>query len=715
MKKIAKRVVPLSICTALFLGVNIHAEEQTVRLDEVSVMSESSSEVTEGTDSYTTKSMNTATRMNMSIKETPQSIVVVTNQQIQDQGLETITDVVNSITGITAKTFDSERQGYSARGFDITNYQIDGVATSWTAGWSGGETSQDLTIYDRVEVLRGANGLISGAGNPSAAINLIRKHANSKEFVGSLKLDGGTWNKYGGTLDIQTPLTQNGKVRARIAGTYQKKESFVDYYENKKTVLYGIVDMDITDATLLSIGASYQKNDPTASMWGGLPSWYSDGTKTNWDRKTTTAPKWSYWGSETNTYFTTLEHYFLNDIKFYASLSHSENTADAKLFYMYGTPDKNTGIGLGGSAGWYDVNREQDNIDIYTSIPFSFNGLKQEIVAGLMYNEQDLETYSKAGVGLSPIGNFYNWDGSYNEPTWGNKSLSQQGTTKQTGVYLVGRFSILDDLKLILGSRLTNWEIDMFSNGTNYGYKHDDIITPYAGLVYDLDKNHSVYVSYTDIFNPQDNQDKNGKFLDPIEGKNYETGIKGEYFDGKLNTSLSIFRIEQDNLAQNDPSGAFVPGTTTLASVAAEGTVSKGYEIDINGQITDNWDMSFGWSQFEAKDVNNDKVNTRHPRKTAKIYTRYKFDKLSIGGGINWESKTFTNVTNPVTSKEEKLSQDAYSIVNMMMKYELSKVLTAQLNINNIFDKTYYSNVGFYNQLAYGDSRNMTVSLKYNF
>lgn len=692
----------------------IKASHDVSTLNAISI-SASQDATTEGTNSYTTKSMNTATRMNLSIKETPQSVVVVTQQHIEDQKLETITDAIKNITGVSATTLDSERQGYSARGFDIDNYQIDGVPTTWDSGWSGGETSQDLAIYDRVEVVRGANGLISGAGNPSAAINMVRKHATSHEFKGSIEGEVGRWDKYGTTIDMQSPVNEDKTIRARVVGKYQESDSFIDLYENKRNVFYGIVDVDITDDTLFSTGFSYQKNNPTASMWGGLPSWYSDGSKTNLSRSSNVAPTWSSWESEMQTYFSSIEHYFANNIKLYGSYSHSKNTADAKLFYMYGQLDKTTGLGLGGSAGWYDVTREQDNVDIYTSIPFELGGLDHEFVAGVMYNEQTLEAYSRfATNAMDPVGNFYEWDGSYAEPIWGDSSLSTKGKTKQLGGYAAGKFSLTEQLKLIAGTRISNWETDVYSYGSNYSYDHSNVITPYAGLVYDVDANHAVYASYTEIFQPQNYRDKTGGYLDPIEGVNYEAGVKGEYFDGKLNATLSVFRIEQDNVAQPDGTH-FVPGTTDQAYYGASGTVSKGYEIDINGEITEGWRLSLGWSQFEAKDADEVKVNTIYPRKSAKIYSTYTFGKFTLGGGVNWQSETYTATTNPITGNPDKISQNEYALVNLMGRYKVSKDLSLQVNINNLFDKEYYTNVGFYDQVFYGEPLNVIASVKYTF
>jgi len=699
MKK--NKVIGLSLATILALQVGVFAQSEEKQnmnsLESVDVIASD-----EDIESYTVKSMNTATRLNLSMKDTPQSVSVITSQQIADRGFESIGDIVNSATGLSVNRSDTERQSFSARGFSISNYQIDGISSTFNGGYSSGESQQDLTIYDRVEVLRGANGLISGAGDPSAAINLIKKRANSKEFEGTASVEVGSWNKYKANVDVSSAITEDGKIRARFAASLENKESFEDFYEKEKKVFYGIVEADLTDNTKLSLGASYQDNDPKASMWGGLPSVFSDGTKTNWDSSKTTAPKWTYWASKNKNYFVDLEHYFDNDIKVFASYSKTENTAESKLLYLYGSLDKTTGLGMGGSGYTGDFSREQDNVDIYASIPFELAGLNHEVLAGMIYNKQNFESYAGSGS-IPSIGNFYEWDGNIEEPAFSNKELKQKLETKQLGTYLVGKFSLQENLKLITGARLTSYEKDEEVNNLNY--KHDNIVTPYAGIVYNLNNDYSLYASYTDIFKPQDSRDSNGNYLDPVEGKSYEAGIKAEFFDDKLNASFSIFKIEQDQLAQNDPSGVFIPGTTSVASVAAEGTTSEGFEIELNGEITDYWNITAGYAQFIARDADKNDVNSYQPRKTFKLFTKYTLEKLSLGAGLNWQTST----------EQRDVSQDAYSLVDVMANYKIQKDLSLQLNINNLFDKEYYSNVGFYNQIAIGSPRNYTASLKYSF
>lgn len=690
------------------------SEKDSVTLAPVQVSATSIGDTTEGTNSYTTGSMNTATRLGLSIRETPQSVSVITRQMIEDMQLDSLTDVINTVNGVTSTNQDSSRNSFSARGFDITNYQIDGVPTTWEGGYSAGESQIDTVLYDRIEVVRGANGLISGAGNPSAAINLVRKKADSKEFVGQASISAGSWDRYQGTVDISTPLNEAGTVRGRVVGSYLDERSYVDLLENEKTVFYGTLAADLTDSTRLNIGISQQQNKPTGSTWGGLPAWFSDGSRTDWSRSKTVGTDWTKWASEMTNYFANVEHQFASGASIHAAYSKSVSDGDMKLLWRREAPDRQTGEGMIASVSRYDNEREQDNIDIYGNLPFALLGRDHEMTVGLMHSKQDFLANRIYPSNVEPsLGNFYEWDGSYPEPQWGEKTPYVSHKNEQLGGYAVARMSIADPLTLIVGSRITNWKMEgMKWNGELYKFDHQ-VVTPYAGLIYKINDVYSTYASYTDIFNPQNSQDRNGNFLDPLEGKNYEAGIKAEYMQGRVNATLSVFRIEQDNLAQAD-TGFFIPGTTNQASYAAEGTTSKGFEVEVSGAITENWNLLVGWSQFQAEDADGTAVNTEYPRRTATLFTTYHMNQLTLGGGVNWESSNYTWATNPL-GQTEKLKQDSYALVRLMAKYQVTPALSAQLNINNLFDEKYYTNIGFYSQLAYGAPRNANLTLKYDF
>lgn len=712
------RTIPLLLALATPALSSAQDTGREIVLPVVAVSGQGLGEATEGTGSYTTGKSRTATPLSLSLRETPQSVSVVTQQRIEDQGLSSITDALNNVTGISVHQYETSRAQFTARGFDVNALMIDGTPTTWDQSWSSGEIMTSLAIYDRVEVVRGATGLTTGAGDPSAAVNLVRKRATSKEFTGTAEVGVGSWNERRAMFDIATPLNEAKTFRARVVGEHAASDSWVDNLSNKRQTLFATFEADLTPNTVLSAGISHQENDPKGSMWGGLPVWYSDGTRTDWSRSKTTSADWVRWNSIYENYFAALEHQFDNGWKMKASYNLGDRKADSYLLYVYNAPDRTTGLGMSTWPGSYLVHTKQEDIGLQANGPFTLLGRTHELALGYSHSRQDFASDSRAG-GFGAAPNFNTWDGSYPEPTWGSLSYYGQSTTKQDAVYGTARFSLADPLKLIVGARLTHYEQSGdTASGSPYSMKVNHQVTPYAGVVYDINDTFSAYTSYTDIFQPQQKRDLSGKYLDPVVGKSTEIGIKGAFFGDRLNASAAVFKIVQDNLAQS--TGLIIPGTTPpeTAYRAAEGTTSKGFEFDLSGELTPQWSVSAGYTQFRATDADGADVNAIYPRKLLRLFTSYRLQGelagLTLGGGVNWQSKTYTDATNPL-GNIERIEQEAYALVNLMARYEFSKQLSAQLNINNVFDKKYFAMFDAYSQMTYGAPRNATLKMTYKF
>lgn len=663
---------------------------------------------TEGTGSFTTRASASATGMSLSLRETPQSVSVMTRQRMEDQNLNSLDEVLSNTTGVYVFGEDTDRTDFYSRGFYINNVQYDGVPTSIGLSMFG-ESSNDSIIYDRIEVVRGATGLMTGPGNPSASINLVRKRANSKELTGTVALGAGSWNQYRASVDLSTPINSDGSVRGRVIAMGQQKDSYMDLYHAKKQVFYGVIDADLGANTTLSVGADYQQNRPDGSTWGGLPAIFSDGTPTNWRTSKTTAADWTRWDTTNTTVFSTLEHRFESGWNARANFMHRESKYDAKLLYLYGAPDRITGKGMGTLPGYFNSNFKQDTLDVQATGPFDLFGRKHEMVVGLTGSRSTQRDYNHTRDSVSPgVGNFYDWDGSYPEPVWGKQNLTVRDKIEQRAVYTAGRFSLADPLTLIVGGRYTDWKSDALTQK-----RDEQVFTPYAGLVYDINETYSAYASYTDIFLPQSNRDRTGKYLDPVTGKNYELGIKGEYLEGRVNASLAVFTVKQNNVAQAD-SGFFVPGTTDQAYTAAQGVTTRGIEGEVSGQITPGWNMTLGATLTSSKDADRDTVNTDTPRAFVRLFTTYRlpgqFDKLTVGGGVNWQSSTYK--LHDTDTKSVRVKQNAFSLVNLMARYEFNPSLSAQLNVNNVFNKQYATNLS---QLYFGAPRNVFLSMNAKF
>lgn len=696
----------------------LHAAEETTQnnaeplvLPTLKFTANQLGEITENSGVYTPGSIATATRLVLKPKENPQTISVITRQEMDDFNLNSIDDVMRHTPGVSVVTYDSERTEYYSRGFAIQNFQYDGIPMNRDSAYSAGNTLSDMAIYDRIEVLKGATGLLTGVGDPGATINLIRKKP-TKDFQGNVSLGLGTWNNYRGQIDLSGPLNETGSIRARGVAAYQDKESQLDRYERKTPVFYGILEADLTDNTLLTVGADYQDNKPKGSTWGGIPIYNSAGQFNKMPRGFNNGANWSNWEQYTRTIFSTLEHKFDNDWVAKIQLNHQINGYDAQLGAAAGGhPNPSTGTGVSMWAGNYKGETKSDAADIYATGPFQLFGREHELVVGASISES---TWKNNGYGTptdykTSVDQYYQWNGNVAEPDWqrGNH-WSNNETTKQNGFYLTSRLNLHDDLKVILGGRIANYK----SEET----KESGIFIPYVGAVYDLNDQYSVYASYSTIFKPQSAQNPNGKTLDPLEGENYEAGIKGEFFDGRLNASLAYYQLKQDNFAKEIPNVLTPSGG--VASEALQGVKTKGAELEVTGEIRPGWNLHAGFNHKISKQ-DGIKQSTLTPENEFSLYTSYKLnqwvDGLTIGGGARWQDKTWGDVTNPLYKDPVKHVVSDYWLFDAMANYEVNDQLSVSFNVNNLLDEKYYTIFSWYSTYTWGEGRNYNLGLKYKF
>ncbi|WP_200176901.1 TonB-dependent siderophore receptor [Ectothiorhodospira shaposhnikovii] len=580
-------------------ALQVAKEDDVITLTPVTVTANQLGGVTEGTGTYTPGAIATATRLVLTPRETPQSISVVTRQEMDDFALTSIDKVMEHTPGVSIVTYDSERTVYFARGFAINNFQYDGIPMERDSGYSAGNTLSDMAIYDRVEVLKGATGLLTGSGDPGATINLIRKKP-THEFQGHVSVGTGTWNNYRTEVDVSGPLNAEGTVRGRAVAAYQDRESHMDGYRRKTPVFYGILETDLSPGTLLTIGADYQDNKPTRSTWGGIPIYDTEGNFNKRSRSFNNGAKWSGWEQYTRTAFATLEHYFDNDWVAKLQLNHQVNGYDAPLGAVGGgNPDPTDGSGTSMWVGRYVGKTRANAADFYASGPFDLFGRKHELVlGGSISNRRWTNKGDGPNIGYpTSVGNFYEWNGNVPQPNWNDPAAwhgENDETTREKGVYSTARWNLRDDLKLITGVRLSSYKRESM--------KESGVAVPYLGLVYDLNDTYSAYGSYTGIFKPQNNRDESGSTLDPLEGINMELGLKGTFFGGRLNASAAIFQLEQDNFAE--ATGGLTPDGGT-AYRAISGVKSEGYELELSGQLNAYWNVhasySHGVSRHQVK------------------------------------------------------------------------------------------------------------------
>ncbi|ELY3802641.1 ferric-rhodotorulic acid/ferric-coprogen receptor FhuE [Cronobacter sakazakii] len=715
-------LLALSIASALAVPAVYAASAAS---DTIVVDAAADSGTPDESQDYSVKTTTSGTKMLLVPRDIPQSVSVISQQRMQDQQLTTIEDVLENTTGVTASRIDTSRTNFFARGFYISNFAYEDMPTFLDNRWNFGDTAGDTAIYDKIEIVRGAAGLMSGTGNPSAYVNMVRKHADSQTFKGNVSATYGSWDKQRYVMDVQSPLVESGKVRGRVVAGYQDNDSFVERNHYRKKFIYGVVDADITESTLLSLGYDYQKSEEDSPTWGGFPSLYSDGSRTHFRRGFNTAADWAYSDLDSTKIFANLTQRFNNGWEAKVNAMHAETNFDNRMMYIDGFPDKTTGrynaaLWQGAWGGWNVGERKQDSVDAFVRGGYELAGRQHEMMFGGSYSRQrnnyDNSYPVNDNSGLMDVGNIHDYDGNtVANPTWSSFALYQRDVIRQKSIYAATRLSLADPLHLILGARYTEWNAKY-----NLERKPDEIrrskaddVTPYAGLIYDIDDTWSAYASYTSIFQPSGQRDVNSEFLDPTTGKAYEAGLKADWFNTRLTASLAVFRIEQDNVALN--TGVIIPGSGgQTAYKSVDGTVSKGVELELNGALTDNWQLTFGASRYVAEAGDGVAVNPDQPRTTMKLFTRYQLPTLpalTVGGGARWQTKTWQDIVGP--NGDTRISQNGYTVVDLFTRYQATKNLAVQANLNNVFDKAYYDYLGTYG--VYGAPRNFSVTASYSF
>lgn len=710
----ALRRQPLALAVALACLSSPALAEDAQQLPTVVVSDSALGAVTEGTDSYTTGETASATKLKLSLRETPQSVSVVTRTRMDDFGLDNANKVLASTPGVNVEEVETDRTYYTARGFDISNFLVDGVGLPFAYGNVVGDI--DTVIYDRIEVLRGANALMMGSGEPSATVNFVLKRPTESLQAG-VNLGLGSWDNHRAEADLSGPLNSSGTLRGRVVAAYQDKASHLDRYFLEKSVFLGVLEAELEGGMTVTAGHSWQKNGANSPLWGALPLYRTDGSFTDYKRSTSTASDWSYWNGEFSRSFLEFAQDMGGDWQAKLSLAQLKKTTRSKLFYVYGTPNPTTpGSDLFSYPSRYDYDDEHYVADLHATGPFQLLGRQHELVLGFDFNKSQIADQSLYGQGIgTEIPPLESWNGQYPEPAFNAAVAGSSWDDEQRSLYATTRLSLADRLSAIVGARLSTLHSDGMSYGTAKSNGQSDVLTPYTALTLDLGEQHSLYASHTEVFKPQTEQDVNRSRLDPVEGTNQELGFKSEWLDKKLNTSLAVFRTEQDNVAEaaGTHSGGFV------FYRGADGVSSKGFELEASGMVLPGLEVVAGFTQLKVEDADGEEFKTYTPKKLLKLSASYRLlDKLKVGASLNWQddihlavgtASTGANAGQPIV-----LRQDAYALLDLMARYDFTPNFSATVNLNNVTDEKYLKSL-YWSQAYYGAPTHAMLTLGWKY
>lgn len=606
----------------------------------------------------------------------------------------------------------------------------------------------DMAPYDHVEVLRGASGLLGGTGDPGGIVNLVRKRPLSSYQL-KLNTSAGSWDNYRTEVDLTGPLAFDGRLRGRVVAAYTDRQYFMDNRSTEKPFLYGIVEADLTDATMLTLGGSYDKLKENGTG-DGLPR-YSTGGDLKLPRSTwyTTNQAWS--DSYTREWFVKLDHRINDDWKINSSYTYSLNGSTTEGIIPYGSVDENTNTGPYWWGSYVSSWSKQQVFDVNLSGYFDAFGRQHELLVGGDY--QTVTSRWRAAQGMLGKGGLIDiWNpgatplpnNDSNHSFW--RDYHPNGR-EQYGLYSTLRLQLTDPLKLVIGARAQRYKFEQAystraQDGTGPWALQDDVfdrepttLVPYGGLIYALNDDWSTYVSYSEVFKPQAQKLQGPASaktsIEPMTGKTYEAGIKGELLGGGLNVSAALFYTTRENQAAQDPAYPNPPFSYSASCcfLAQDRITSKGIDLEATGEIAPGWDIMAGYTYNQIHNDTEEKLySTVTPKHLFKLWTLYSLpDDLSdwrVGGGVTVTSPTyvegkayrFDSSWNVIDSRDFDFSQSGYAVYDAMVEYDVDENWTVALNGNNLFDRRYYASVGTseYGNY-YGEPRNFTLTLRGTF
>ncbi|MGX8883561.1 TonB-dependent siderophore receptor [Methylovorus sp. SPW-M1] len=704
-------------------------KESIATLPEVSVVASSDREsqaVSEGTGSYAARAVSIG-KGEQSLRDIPQSVSVMTRQRMDDQNLTSLDSALSQVTGVTKEFRNYGHTVYYSRGFALDNFMTDGVPMGYYGGIG---IAPDTAIFDRIEALRGAPGLLIGNGDPGGTVNMVRKRPLAEKQM-QITARAGSWDYYRLDGDITGPLNDAGTLRGRLIAGYEDRHYFYDEAQSKLPLLYGMLEADLGENTVAAVGMRYQHYSQQGGRWAqGLPR-SSDGSDLGLSRSTSYGPSWTYFKSTVRELFGDITHNINSNwsVKVSGTVQLSERE-DAPIFTTAGSiavdPTTLQSFYLRG-VDFEDSKFRRQGADAQLHGKFDAWGQEHQVFIGANWQKEETLAFKDGRVtystpilvdprspDLSALARLYS--GTYSAP------LTDETTTQ--GFYGNLKLQVTDPLKIILGGRVSWYEYSAL--GITQA-KETHKITPYVAAILRLNNHWSAYGSYTDVFRPQSSSyTASGSALKPALGSNYEAGIKGEFAGGKLNTSFAVFRIDLDDIAQTDPNNPLsCPGTPATGGCSINGgkLKSQGLDAEINGEILPRLQLFAGYTYNDAKYVRDrdssgnateNEGNTYQsyfiPRQLFRSWATYNlpgtWEKVTLGGGVNLQSEIYT--------KEDgvRYTQEGYAVWNASASYRIDKHWTAALNINNVFDKHYYTVAG---NRWYGEPQSMMLTLRGTF
>jgi len=658
---------------------------------------------------YLKKRISSATKTDTRIRDIPQSISVITEEQIKDQSLLGLTDAIKYSPGVMAGQGEGNRDSVWFRGNQSTSdLFVDGVRDDV-------QYYRDLYNIDRVEVLMGPNGMIFGRGGVGGVINRVTKEAHW-ENKNELRMQGGTYDHKRSSIDLNSGI--NETLAVRINAMIEDSGSFRQGVESEKKAINPTFTFKPSDKTKIVVGMEYFNDKRTNDR--GIPS-VSNGLQS----RPFSTSRSTFFGnaSQSPNEAIVKNGYAIIDHTFDNGMSVKNTTRFSDYDKYYQNVYANSSVQANGTFtidGYYD-NTQRQNFFNQTDLTYNFKtgSVSHKLLTGLEIGLQENQNYRivNSGTDPTPLASnpfallTFNSSRSRNTST----DISNQAIYLQDQIYLNEQFQIIAGLRYDKFKTKFNDSVTIANSATI----NDQFISPRVGLVYKPIEPVSLYTNYSLSYLPRTGEQLTSltssiKSFDPEKFTNIEAGIKYDLLQS-FSISSSIYRLERSKMAITDPSS---PTNTIIV----DGQVTKGFELGVAGKLFDSYSMYGGYTYQDAEITKNQGTGDAQitsgtplghvPKHTFSLWNKYEMNETwSAALGIVSRSDMFA--ATPTTSTAVKLP--GYARLDAAIYANINKQTKLQLNIENLLDKTYYQSAHNNNNIMYGYPLTARATLTYTF
>ncbi|PJG65428.1 TonB-dependent siderophore receptor [Acinetobacter seifertii] len=658
---------------------------------------------------YKVDSSSSATRSEVALKDTPQSVSVVTQKVIEDIGATRLIEALDLAGGVTrANNFGGQGlTGFNLRGFTSGEFYRNGFPIN-----RGYPNAPDSNTIERVDVLRGPSSSLYGRGDPGGTFNLISKTPKSEQQT-TLGAQLNSEGLYRTTIDTTGAVPNAENIGYRLNVIAEGGDSYRDHVESKRYGIAPVIQWQASDATKVTFEADILRNqhplDRGQTRYAGQKSFNSSPETYLWE----TGKYNNRLYNDNNMTQLRVEHDLGNNWKLNAGVQYLNGKLHGYAVEANGIQDD--GETLNRNYNYRELKWQDTDAQINLTRNFQVLGLDHTLVTGLEYENYDYKSYiirSDAKSNNYPI-NIYDPVLGQPLPELKNITTHDRENLKTTALFVQDQVDLNERLSALLDLRFEHYEHDyknLLPNTANWNTSHNAFI-PGLGLVYKASDDLSIYSNAAKSFKPNTGANRNGEGFDPEEGLAYELGFKWQALDNMLSIDSAIFYANKENVLTLDP-------VDSTYKVAAGKVRSQGIELNIAGQLTPAWKIIGGYAYTDAevtKDNSLQKGTTlaNIPKNSFNLLNIYEFQDGPLQGlGLGINQKYIDKRAGQTANSTYTMK--GYAVTDLVSYYQASPKLRINLDLKNLFDKVYDESA--FNLYAYpGESRTVQLGMSYTF